>query len=117
MNLFKSVISYIKNTEIYKQYRYYRKEKGGFEYDVKYFTTRHRAIFGYTPDFSNPQTFNEKIIHRILYDRNPIYTILADKLKARIYIAQQLKSLAYNQEHTHIDNHQDSRILMGGGGG
>ncbi|MCI5786343.1 MAG: hypothetical protein MR025_02690, partial [Helicobacter trogontum] len=47
---------------------------------------RHKKIFGYTPNFRNPQTFNEKIIHRILFDRNPIYTALADKLKARIYI-------------------------------
>lgn len=58
--------------------------------DKQYFLRRHKKIFGYTPDFKNPQTFNEKIIHRILYDRNPIYTFLADKLKARIYIASKL---------------------------
>ncbi len=62
--------------------------------DEQYFLRRHKIIFGYTPDFKNPQTFNEKIIHRILYDRNPIYTALADKLKARIYIASKLQDLA-----------------------
>ena len=59
--------------------------------DEKYFYLRHKAIFGYKPDFKNPKTFNEKIIHRMLYDRNPIYTYLADKLKARIYIASKLQ--------------------------
>lgn len=59
--------------------------------DEKWLYLRHKDIFGYKPDFKNPQTFNEKIIHRILYDRNPIYTYLADKLKARIYIANKLQ--------------------------
>ena len=63
----------------------------GMSDDEKFFYLRHKAIFGYKADFKNPQTFNEKIIHRILYDRNPIYTYLADKLKARIYIANKLQ--------------------------
>ena len=64
--------------------------------DEAYFMKRHKKLFGYTPDFSNPKTFNEKVIHRILFERNPLFTALADKLKARIYIA--------------------SRLSMGGGG-
>ena len=64
--------------------------------DEAYFLRRHKKIFGYTPDFRNPQTFNEKIIHRILFDRSPVYTALADKLKARIYIAATLYPLYEN---------------------
>lgn len=64
--------------------------------DERFFYLRHKDIFGYKPDFKNPQTFNEKIIHRILYDRNPIYTYLADKLKARIYIANKLQGFTYD---------------------
>ena len=64
--------------------------------DEQYFVRRHKKIFGYTPDFRNPQTFNEKIIHRILFDRSPVYTALADKLKARIYIAATLYPLYEN---------------------
>ena len=64
--------------------------------DEEYFLRRHKKIFGYTPDFRNPQTFNEKIIHRILFDRSPVYTALADKLKARIYIAATLYPLYEN---------------------
>ena len=63
--------------------------------DAEYFKRRHKKIFGYVPDFSHPTTFNEKIIHRILFDRNPLYTHLADKLKARIYITQRLRDLAF----------------------
>ena len=64
--------------------------------DEQYFVRRHKKIFGYTPDFRNPKTFNEKIIHRILFDRSPVYTALADKLKARIYIAATLYPLYEN---------------------
>ena len=79
--------------------------------DEAYFTRRHKKIFGYTPDFKNPQTFNEKIVHRILYDRNPLYTALADKLKARIYITAKLQNLALggggefsSLEDSHLDS-------------
>ncbi len=62
--------------------------------DESYFVRRHKKIFGYTPDFHHPETFNEKIIHRILFDRIPLYTNLADKLKSRIYIAHRLRDFA-----------------------
>ncbi len=67
-----------------------------------FFKQQHKRIFGYTPDFKNPQTFNEKMIHRILYDRNPIYTALADKLKARIYIAMKLHNYSLAKAFTII---------------
>ncbi|WP_233714311.1 hypothetical protein [Helicobacter trogontum] len=75
--------SLVRKTSLYKKYQAKREAKMN---DEEYFIYRHKKIFGYTPNFRNPQTFNEKIIHRILFDRNPIYTALADKLKARIYI-------------------------------
>ena len=66
--------------------------------DEEYFAKRHKKIFGYEADFKHPSTFNEKIIHRILFDRNPIYSHLADKLKARIYIAHKLSDFAPRRE-------------------
>ncbi|MGI7967039.1 ATP-grasp fold amidoligase family protein, partial [Campylobacter coli] len=54
--------------------------------DEQYFIKRHESFFHYKPDFRNPKTFNEKIIHRILFDRRDIYTFLADKIKVRLYI-------------------------------
>lgn len=64
--------------------------------DEKYLYLRFKSRLGYKPNFKHPQTFNEKITHRILYDRNPIYTYLSDKLKARIYIAYKLQGFTQN---------------------
>lgn len=66
--------------------------------DEAYFAKRHKKIFGYEANFANPRTFNEKIIHRILFDRNPLYSHLADKLKARIYITHKLSDFAPERE-------------------
>ncbi|WP_194146735.1 ATP-grasp fold amidoligase family protein [Helicobacter bilis] len=73
-----------------------------------------KKIFGYTPDFKNPQTFNEKIIHRILFDRNPIYTALADKLKARIILPPHYNTLIQLTTHK-IILFTILLILRGGG--
>lgn len=77
--------------------------------DERFLYLRHKDIFGYKPDFKNPQTFNEKIIHRILYDRNPIYTYLADKLKARIYIANKLQG--FTQDNIGIRERENCSSL------
>ncbi|HGG0170753.1 TPA: ATP-grasp fold amidoligase family protein, partial [Campylobacter lari] len=58
----------------------------GEDLDEQYFIKRHESFFHYKPDFRKPKTFNEKIIHRILFDRRDIYTFLADKIKVRLYI-------------------------------
>ncbi len=104
MQLKSTLKQLIKNNPLYKDFirpmRIRFKEKALAKLDDEsYFIKRHKKIFGYTPDFKNPQTFNEKIIHRILFDRNPIYTALADKLKARIYIATTLQHFDTAQIH------------------
>ena len=38
-------------------------------------------------NLNNPATFNEKINWLKLYDRKPIYTLMADKYTARLYVA------------------------------
>ncbi|WP_368911344.1 ATP-grasp fold amidoligase family protein [Proteus vulgaris] len=45
---------------------------------------------GKSLNLRDPQTFNEKINARILYDRNPIYTKLADKLLVRDYVKEKI---------------------------
>lgn len=44
----------------------------------------------YVPDFDNPTTFNEKINHRNLYDYNPLYTYVSDKLSLKEYVAEKV---------------------------
>lgn len=81
---------------IYKEFKAHKNapKRTNFKLEVQsdeeYFIKRHEKAFNYTPDFKNPKTFNEKLIHRILYDRSEIYTFLADKLKARIFVASIL---------------------------
>jgi len=41
-------------------------------------------------NLKKPQTFNEKIQWLKLYDRNPLYTRLADKYAVREYIAERI---------------------------
>ena len=99
----KSLKDRLKHTFLYQSLKAYQSKKQRALSDEAYFIKRHKNIFGYTPNFKNPQTFNEKIIHRILFDRNPIYTHLADKLKARIYI------------HTLLQESNNTHINIGGG--
>ncbi|WP_279042913.1 ATP-grasp fold amidoligase family protein, partial [Campylobacter helveticus] len=81
--------------KIYKEFKAQKSKRTDFELkvvsDEEYFIKRHEEKFNYTPDFKNPKTFNEKLIHRILYDRSEIYTFLADKLKMRIFVANILE--------------------------
>jgi len=41
------------------------------------------------PNYDNPQTLNEKIAWRKLYDRNPLLPVLVDKVRAKEFIAQK----------------------------
>ena len=108
--------SFVRENPIYKRYILPMRKKYNAYIESKlddeaYFIRRHKKIFGYTPDFKNPQTFNEKIVHRILYDRNPLYTALADKLKARIYIAAKLANLDLESEAACMSKANQSKEL------
>lgn len=46
---------------------------------------------GYKLDFSeNPKTFNQKIQFRKIFDRNPLYTLCADKYRVREYVKEKI---------------------------
>lgn len=45
---------------------------------------------GYKLNLKNPQTFNEKLQWKKLYDRKAIYTKLADKLEVRNYVKEKI---------------------------
>jgi hypothetical protein len=51
---------------------------------------RHRRIHGAFPKLFRPETFNEKIVHRMLFDRRPLWTQLADKAAVRSYVQSRL---------------------------
>lgn len=58
--------------------------------DDKYIKLMFRSIMGYELPLENPKTFNEKLQWIKLYDRNPQYTIMADKVKAKEYVSELL---------------------------
>lgn len=45
---------------------------------------------GQWPDLDNPKTFNEKLQWLKLYDHKPEYTIMADKVKAKEWVAERI---------------------------
>lgn len=55
--------------------------------DEQYLKLLFKSNLGYTPDFNNPKTFNEKLNWLKLHDRKPIYTTMVDKYEAKKYVA------------------------------
>jgi hypothetical protein len=45
---------------------------------------------GYYPDLKNPHSFNEKVLWKKIYDRNPLLPIISDKYKVREYLKEVL---------------------------
>jgi len=45
---------------------------------------------GYFCDLRNPRSFNEKLFWRKVYDRNPLFPIVSDKIRVRDFIRDQL---------------------------
>lgn len=49
-----------------------------------------RLKCGYWPNLHTPRTFNEKVMWRKLYDRNEVFTVLADKLRVREFVRERV---------------------------
>lgn len=45
---------------------------------------------GQLPNLRRPQTFTDKVTHRMLYDRRDILTVMTDKYRVRDYVASRL---------------------------
>lgn len=58
--------------------------------EEKYLLTTYRKRHCGADVFRNPESLNEKIIHRMLYTSNDLYTQLADKYLARDYVAKKI---------------------------
>lgn len=58
--------------------------------DKLYLSMRHYLSFKKTMPWNNPKTYNEKQQWLKLYDRNPLYTIMVDKLLVKEYVAKQI---------------------------
>lgn len=45
-----------------------------------------KAEVGYFPKIYRPTSFNEKVAHRILFDHNPIFPVIVDKIRVLEYV-------------------------------
>ena len=45
---------------------------------------------GYPLNLKNPRSFNEKIVWKKIYDRNPLLPVITDKVRVRYYIKEIL---------------------------
>ena len=59
-------------------------------YDRAVVTRNFHRQFGRKPNLKRPTTFNEKIVCKILYDRRPLLTRIADKVQVRDYVAEKI---------------------------
>ncbi len=58
--------------------------------DKLYLKYKFKVTMGYDLNLINPKTFNEKLQWLKLYDRKPEYTLMADKVKAKEYVAKKI---------------------------
>lgn len=58
--------------------------------DKPYLKLMFRAVTGKRLNLHNPKNFNEKLQWLKLYDRNPLYTVMVDKVKAKEYVASKI---------------------------
>jgi tetratricopeptide (TPR) repeat protein len=54
-----------------------------------YLVFRYKTVFGVLPRLNPPISFNERILHRIIFDRDPKLRIVCDKLAARRLIKER----------------------------
>ncbi|MBW3141222.1 hypothetical protein KUV56_17130 [Ferrimonas balearica] len=66
----------------------------------------------YPLSLSDPKTFNEKVHWRKIYDRNPLFTLCADKLLARDYVKEKIGE-EYLIPLLHSGEHIDAETLKG----
>jgi hypothetical protein len=54
---------------------------------------KHWRRMGHWPDVALPRSFSERMLWRKLFDRNPLFVTLADKLAAKAWLAQNAPDL------------------------
>ncbi len=75
-----------------------------YAYVLNYF---YKKKFGRSINLNNPKSLSEKILWSSLYDKNPMKTIVSDKLKAKEYVSRiipNLKSAKVYQVSNNFEN-------------
>lgn len=56
--------------------------------------TTFRRRVGHLPNIAEPRSINEKVQWRKVFDRNPLFPVLQDKLRGRAFVAERCPDLA-----------------------
>ncbi len=89
MNLLKKIWNILINPNL----RFIFLARHGFydhQSDKKYLTQMFSARMHQKMDWDNPVTYNQKLQWLKLYDRNPIYTIMGDKIQVKDYVSKAI---------------------------
>lgn len=91
-NLIKNPSAYLNKRSLFTYQRKFlaRHLPSSLFWDEFYMKYTHKRYFGKKLDLENPLTFNEKIRWIMLYDRDPLYTELADKYLVRDFVSRKI---------------------------
>lgn len=82
---------WIRFLNLYLKQMYFRFFYSTTKAKEKYIKKQFKKYLGYEIDFSKePETFNQKIQFRKLYDNNPLYSICSDKYRVREYVKEKI---------------------------
>lgn len=82
---------WIRFLNLYLKQMYFRLFYSTTKAKEKYIKKQVKKYLGYDIDFNKePETFNQKIQFRKLYDNNPLYSICADKYRVREYVKEKI---------------------------
>lgn len=84
-----------------------RKCRAFFITDLYYHTAILNKVSGRRANLRAPETLNEKICHRLVFDHNNLYTLLADKIAVREYVqvrTQRVKTVPLIAIYNRVDD-------------
>ncbi len=64
----------------------WKEKRHGYPHEIEMAS----RLLGYVPNINAPRSFNEKLIWQKLHDRNPIFPVIADKVRVRNYVREKL---------------------------
>lgn len=85
--LFKFYRIYLKKTGVYNKFDSFIESEMDNEY--RYTKLKGLVRLGYKPNLKNPLTFNEKSIHRRLFDRSELWPIVTHKITVRDWLVEK----------------------------
>jgi hypothetical protein len=102
--------------------KYHHNDKNDWLFiDIPYAKSRYKATFKKDLDLDNPKSFTEKIQWLKIYDRNPLYTQIADKYAVRDFVSKtigeefisDLIGVYKNVEEIYFENLPEKFVLKG----